>query len=90
MKAGRYTSDDINTFLATAEFVMPTGQLTFSASGEAAAAKVYVYQVIGGRTEYLGPADEAKVMTADPAPTPFLQQEFDAGGRHGPKYAKVT
>lgn len=61
VKAGKTTSEDINTFLSTVSFEGISKPIKFKANGEPENNSIFVYQVKGGVLKLLGPSASAKL-----------------------------
>ncbi|MDX6739305.1 branched-chain amino acid ABC transporter substrate-binding protein [Actinocorallia sp. A-T 12471] len=61
VKAGNVTAEDINNWIASADFPGVSKQIKFQENGEIAADDVYIYKVTGETLPLLGNAKEAKV-----------------------------
>ncbi|MCD0448760.1 branched-chain amino acid ABC transporter substrate-binding protein [Actinocorallia sp. API 0066] len=60
IKAGKVTPEDINTWIATADFAGVSKQIKFQENGEIAADDVYIYKVTGETLPLLGNAKTVK------------------------------
>ncbi|MCW2632474.1 MAG: livK [Pseudonocardia sp.] len=61
VKAGNTTSDAINNYLATINFVGLSKPIKFKPNGEIEANQIFVYVVKAGKITLLGPSTEAKL-----------------------------